>query len=176
MKKIISLSLVCVLCLVCFASCGAHPASDALEELLKSVKTGDFASASVIENSPFANEDDEMLTAMYKNFDYTIGKTTETEDGANVEVSITMTDIGQVFTDYMTEAMENAMNSDWDADDTRFNEMLVSKDAPVKTFDITVAMVETDGAWDVSDSEANEGLVDALTGGLFSSLSGLLGE
>lgn len=174
MKKFTALILVCVILSALFASCGTHEAAKTLDALLASVKSGDFANASVIANGPFANEDDVMMNAMYKNFDYKIGDVTENGDGVEVAVTITMTDIGTVFANYMTEALENAANSDWDSEDTRFVEMLGEDGVATKTFDIKVNMVKESDAWTVADE--NEALVDALTGGLFSSLGNLVEE
>lgn len=174
MKKFASLLLVCVMLTALFASCGTHEAAKSLDALLASVKSGDFANSSVLADGPFANEDDEMMTAMYKNFDYKVGDVTENGDSADVAVTITMTDIGAVFTNYMNEAFENAANSDWDADETRFVEMLNEDTAPTKVFDITVNMKKENDLWTVADE--NEAFVDALTGGLFSSLGSLVEE
>ena len=172
MKKIISLVLTFALIAVCLASCGTHEAASTLDALLATVKSGDFANSSVIADSPFGNEDDVMMKAMYKNFDYKVGEVTDNGDSADVAVTMTMTDIGAIFTNYMNEALANANDPNWDADDTRFIEMLEEDGVATKTFDITVLMEKADGAWTVA--EDNEAFIDALTGGLFSSLSGLV--
>ena len=174
MKKTISLFLSFALIALCLVSCGTHEAATALDTLLATVKSGDFANASVITDGPFGNEDDVMMKAMYKNFDYKLGEVTENGDSADVAVTITMTDIGTVFTNYMNEAFENANDPNWDADDTRFIEMLNEDGVATKTFDVAVSMEKAEGAWTVADE--NEAFVDALTGGLFSSLSGLVEE
>lgn len=169
MKKFTSIILVLALICICFVSCGTHPAATALDEVLAYIKSGDFANAEVLADSPFSSEDDEMLKAMYKNFDYTVGDVTETDGGVAVALNVTTTNLGEVFMNYMSEVLASELD-----EESLFIEMLNREDAPVAEFDISVNMVETDGKWTVA--EDNETFFDALTGGLFSSLGGLTAE
>lgn len=173
MKKIVSLILLGIILVTALCSCGTHAAATALDEALGSIKSGDFANAAIIEGSAFSDEDDAMLAAMYAKFDYTVGEVAENADGAAVKATITMADVGTVFSNYLTEAMAHSLDENWDADDTRFNEMLTAGDVPLSTFDVTVNMIEKDGKW-VVDEENNDELLNAITGGLFSALSGLV--
>lgn len=166
MKKILSVVLASAVLMLCLASCGTHAAAKALDEILAPVKNGDFENAYIIANSLFSGEDEELLTALYKNFDYTIGKVTETDGTALVSVTITMTDIGQIFMDYMAEAMSGNETSE-----DRFAEMLSDEDAPTKTFDVTVNMFKVNENWTLS--EGADALTDALTGGLISTFEGI---
>ncbi len=167
MKKILSILLASALLVVCLASCGTHAAAAALDEMLATVKNGDFENAYILADSLFYGEDKELLTAMYKNFDYTIGEVTETDGFALVSVAITMTDIGKIFMDYMAEAMSGNETSE-----DRFAEMLSEEDAPTKTFDVKVNMYEMGGNWTLS--EGADALTDALTGGLLSAFEGIV--
>ena len=171
MKKLISLALAVLILAFSFASCGTHPAATALDKCLSYIETGDFANASVLENRAFSDEDDEMLKAMYAHFEYKIGEAAETESGASVTVTITMTDVGTVFSNYMTEALKHMLDSDWDSDGAVFEQMLSADDAPLTTNTVKVAMVEKEGEWIVADE--NNDLLNAITGGLFSALNNL---
>nr|MBQ5811396.1 hypothetical protein [Clostridia bacterium] len=175
MKKIISLVLVSVLLALCFASCGTHPAAKALDEMLIAVKNGDFAKAAVLENTPLTNENNEMLSAMYKTFNYSIDGVVAADDTtATVGVVIDTVDMGKVFADFLTEAIANVNNPEWGDEEAMFIEKLGAEDAPRIEFAIDVAMEKVDGTWVLADE--NETFIDALCGGLISSLSGLLEE
>ena len=168
MKKVLSLIISAILLVACFASCGGtHASAKALDGYLAPLKSGDFDEAVILSQNPFADESLELLEAMYKNFDYKIGDVTVKDGFADVAVSITMTDIGKVFSDYLAKAM-----SEGNVTEEMFYDMLLAEDAPIKTFDIKVNMYEMSGEWVLS--EGAEELSDALTGGLISSLGGLV--
>ena len=175
MKKIISLVLVGALMALCLASCGTHSAAKALDEMLLTVKNGDFAKAAVLEGTPLTNENNEMLSAMYKSFSYSIGEVKENEDGtASVAITIDTVDMGAVFAAFLEEAIANMDNPDWGDEEANFIAALGAEDAPRIEFAIDVAMENVDGTWEIADE--NEAFIDALCGGLISSLSGLIGE
>ena len=174
MKKIISLVLASVLLVLCFASCGTHPAAKAIDEMLLTVKNGDFANAAVLDSTPLTNENDEMLSAMYKTFEYKIGGVKESGDTATVALVIDTVDMGKVFASFLEEALANMDNPDWGDEEENFIKALGASDAPRIEFAIDVMMEKVDGKWVIADE--NEAFVDALCGGLISSLGGLVSE
>ena len=179
MKKILALMLA-TLMLFAIAACGQKApaqldeASAALNVHLASLKAKDFGATDILSGSAYANEDNAMLNAIYEKFDYTITDSVIEEDKATVKVDITMVDMGAILGAYLAEAMVNASDDNWDADGSRFMEMMQAEDAATKTFSVTVSMEkDAEGAWTLGGE--NEDLLNALTGDLLGALGGLMG-
>lgn len=178
MKKILALTLATLL-LFAVAACGEKTpapldeASAALNVHLASLKAKDFGATDILTGSAYANEDDEMLNAIYAKFDYVITDSVIEGDTATVKVDVTMVDMGAALGAYLAEAMANASDANWDADGSRFMEMLQEDDAATKTHSVSVAMVkDAEGAWTLA--EENEDLLNALTGDLLGALEGMM--
>ena len=173
MKKILSIVL-CLFVLLSVAACGkTNEAAAALEKDLAALKSGAFADTEILQGSAFANEEDMMLDAMFARFSYKIGESKIDGDTATVAVTMTMVDMGEAFSAYMSAAMEHLDEANWDADGSYFAEMIKGEDVATTDFSVTVNMEKNaDGVWAVA-KEGNEALYNALTGGLLDSLSGL---
>ena len=172
MKKIATVILCFSLLALCLTACGAQGPDKALGEKLAMLKEGNFEQAELLEGSAFANEDTAMLTALYSKMDYTVGKAVENGDTATVEATVTMVDMSAALAAYMQEALAHMLEEDWDADGSRFTEIVSAEDAATKEFSVTVQMVKTEETWEIAE-EGNDALMNALTGGLFSALDGL---
>lgn len=173
MKKITSVLLCLVLLSLTLVACSSvGAAGSVLDTELSLIKQGKFSEVSIFSDSLFANEDADMLGAMYAKFKYKVGKEQIAENSAAVDVTITMVDMRAAFTAYVNEAKQHFDDPDWDAEGSYFVELLRSGDIATKEFAITVNMVKVDEAWTIIE-EDNEDLLDALTGGLVTSLDSL---
>ena len=183
MKNLFSV-LLCAVLVFALAACGNTDTPDtprtpesasalALDALLAPLKAGEFSKTDILANSAFANEEEMMLSGIFGKFDYAIVGGEEGTDTATVDVKITMVDMGELFSAYLTEAMAHVTEADWDADGSYFAEMAKGEAAVTRDFTVTVQMAkDADGAWTVA-KDGNDALYNALTGGLIDSLGGL---
>lgn len=137
-----------------------------LEAELAALKSGDIPENTYMADSAFANEDAATHAALYAKFEYTIGEVTIVDsDTATVKADIKMVNVATALTSYMTEIMAHSDEEDWDADFAVFYDLLSGEEAAVDKHNITINMTKTENGWTIS-KENNEGLDNAITGGL----------
>lgn len=167
MKKITALLLA--LCLIFVTACGSASPSDALKADLEDAKKGSEQIQSMVGSDGFGEEATKALVDKVLEFEYELGEEKVDGDTATVETTITTYPFGDIFTDVMTEFMEEAMSGGEMSDDDMtklLDDLLMKKmDSAEKNYEktITVTLKKDGKDWVVQESDE---LSNALTGGL----------
>lgn len=206
-KKAVPLLAVCVaLCMSLFAlvGCGASTPAQCADTFFKSIKenntdalaklyTGDNVSEDINGLLSFLEEEDsngentdsiskeniQKLTTMIADFDYKIGDASEDGDTATVQVTLTTYNLGDAFSDFykdfLDQAMTLALKGGNDEEITSLsNKILAEKLETCKkdcTATISLPMTKVNGSWKVNDLSDNDEVADAFSGKLLSAMN-----
>ena len=139
-----------------------------IDAVLSTMKNGTVEEYAALTGMAIDNADPmtaQMVEAMFKKFDYTLGTATQLDDThATVDATITSLDIMSALMSYMTVAGQAEDPENFDADGAIFMSMLTAEDAATVTNDIKINLEKVDGAWTLS--EENSDFTNALSGGL----------
>ncbi len=140
----------------------------AIDTVLSTMKNGTLEEYVALTGMSIDNADPmtvAMVDAMFKKFDYSLGQATQVDDThATVDASITSLDIMGALMSYMTVAAAAEDPETFDADGSVFMSMLTADDAATTTAEIKINLEKVDGAWALSDDNAD--FTAALSGGL----------
>ncbi len=168
MKKVISI-LLAVVMILSFAACGNKNTPEKnLDAMLTALKNGDMETLAALndeENFDISGQED--MLSIFTSLSWTFGETVmEDDDDATINVQITTTDMQTVFSEFMTQAMSQAMQGMEMTEDTTSQLLLdiMNTTEETATFDVAVDMSLEDGKWIVDDD--NDEFFNAITGGL----------
>ncbi len=182
LASVVALVLVASLCVGCFGPEAAAKATvDKVFTTLKSTNTEKvkeflgFAEGGV--NADMEGVEmftDELLELLFKNLDYEIVETEVIDnDNVNVTVKVTNTDMGPVFTDFISEVTSYAFSHVDEISNMGDEEMmdltielltkcLEKEDLATTTEEIVMHVYREDGVWDIDPAQD---VIDAILGG-----------
>ncbi len=167
MKKVISI-LLSVVMVLSFASCAKNNPQKDLDAMLTALKSGDMKTLAELEGESIEDfADMQGYISIFSSVSWTFGETVmKDDDDAIVNVQITTKDMQTVFTEYISQAMQQAMQGTEMTDEYAAELLLnvIASTEQTKTFDVEVEMSYDDGKWQVDDE--NDAFFDAITGGL----------
>lgn len=195
MKKLLS-AFLCMAMVCVMAGCSSKEPtpSDSAKAFLDAYKAQNSEELNKYATKEFSKEDmigftddmsdipaesqEAMKEALKKIVDveYTIGEETPSEDKATVAVSMTSYPLGETFQKWLGEALAtalaNAFNptmSEEEANKQIADSLINALNGMEKTYkkDVVVNLVKVDDTWKV-DTDNNDDLLDALSGGLTS--------
>lgn len=182
LASVVALVLVASLCVGCFGPEAAAKATvDKVFTTLKSTNT-EKVKEFLGFNDGGANADmagvelftDELLELIFKNLEYEIVDTEVVDDdNVNVTVKVTNTDMGPVFTDFLSEVTSYALAHVDEISNMSDEEMmdltvelltkcLDKEDLATKTEEIVMHVYREDGVWDIDPAQD---VIDAILGG-----------
>lgn len=191
MKKTLC-ALLALLLALSVAACGKKVPTPAetVSAALDALKSGDMTAAaktwggsiSSIENS--TDSDADIFKLLFKNLTYSVLSETEDGSAATVKVKLSNTDMSAVMGDVLAEAMQTALSSALsgkEMDETETQKMVMDslKDKMTNSSygtaekEVEFQLTMTDGVWTLS--QPDDTVIDALTGGLMSAGTSLLG-
>lgn len=191
MKKALC-ALLALLLALSVAACGKKvpTPSETVSAALDALKSGDMTAAaktwggsiSSIENS--TDSDADIFKLLFKNLTYSVLSETEDGSAATVKVKLSNTDMSAVMGDVLAEAMQTALSSALsgkEMDETKTQKMVMDslKDKMTNGSystaekEVEFQLTMTDGVWTLS--QPDDTVIDALTGGLMSAGTSLLG-
>ena len=176
MRKILSL-LLAVTMVVSLTACGQKP-EKAVDEFLKNCQKGKLLS--YYQTYDQDEQSEELIKLILSKMTYKIEDTNQISDNeAQVTVKITSIDMRtamiDIITEYMNWSMNQMLSGNYYAQEQNDNKLMElfnkaienNKDKTV-TFTINVKVIKnSSGKWEVNVEDT---LVDALTGGLYSSM------
>ena len=159
MKRTVIIFLALLMCFM-FASCVTSP-SKTLDGIMTSLKNGE---QEVVAMYSEGNEED-VLKKIYSQMSWNIGDSQSKDGEATVEIDITTTDMEEVFTAFMMQALSDTLKGDAPSDEdmTKILTDILENEEAVKTYNVSVNMHKEDGKWVIADE--NEGFFNAITGG-----------
>ena len=197
----IAIVLAIMTALFFLSSCGGPSPTETTDTFLKAIKEQDVETlksvyaggevdlldsvgedAEETEDEAFSKILDEQLLPKILDFDYELSNEQIDGDKASVDVKINAYRIGDIFTsflsDYMTQALMLAFSDASEEElDALADTLLRGKiaDATEKSFEMTVTLnlSKVDGKWMVNEITDQDDILDALTGGLFTSLQSM---
>lgn len=195
MKKLLCVGCAIVLCLS-IASCGGasrDSAETVVENAIKAFQSGDQAASQAYwgeeDSSGSTSEEDaqsqEMAELLSKDLTYKITGSEENEDSGTATVSVEFTNINmsEVFSTYMGEMISVAFEyaflpEDQQPSDEEMNQMYMDKFAEVVeenkdnivTTEVDIPLTLVDNEWKIN---ATEDVMDAMLGGLYSSVNSM---
>lgn len=191
MKKTLC-ALLALLLALSVAACGKKvpTPSETVSAALDALKSGDMTAAaetwggsiSSIENS--TDSDADIFKLLFKNLTYSVLSETEDGSAATVKVKLSNTDMSAVMGDVLAEAMQTALSSALsgkEMDETKTQKMVMDslKDKMTNGSygtaekEVEFQLTMTDGVWTLS--QPDDTVIDALTDGLMSAGTSLLG-
>lgn len=191
MKKTLC-ALLALLLALSVAACGKKvpTPSETVSAALDALKSGDMTAAaktwggsiSSIENS--TDSDADIFKLLFKNLTYSVLSETEDGSAATVKVKLSNTDMSAVMGDVLAEAMQTALSSALsgkEMDETKTQKMVMDslKDKMTNGSygtaekEVEFHLTMTDGVWTLS--QPDDTVINALTGGLMSAGTSLLG-
>lgn len=198
MKKRI-LSIVLTLGLVfSLCACGGPTPTDTVDTFLNGLKTQDseainsvyagddfdFTEEMDMESDGSQPETDKVLTEklwpMIMEFDYTLSNERINEDKATVDVTITTYNLGVAmttfFSSYMTQALALIFDDNAESKLDKIGANLLTAELDKLTEKncektATISLTATDEGWEIDEIEDDGDFMDALTGGMVSSMS-----
>ncbi len=194
MKKI--LSLVCVFIMaVTLVSCGIESPERAVENALNAIKNLDtetmekyFGEEELFEGDGEDATDDileaeEVEKLLVEKLSFKILSSEKDGDNATVKVEITNIDMQSVFARYMEELFSMAMEEvflELESDDYEeieeeevlqiFMDILSDEENKMTTSKVELKLSKTGGSWEIA---ADEALIDAIYGGIFTTISNM---
>ena len=160
--------------LFAITACNSNTPEKSLEKMLNALKKGDLETLVALQGNEGAanelsDEEKDLYKAMYGNLKFKIGKAEIEDEKATVEIEVTMIDMSKIMTKTMTEAMKGNV-TDVNA---YMEDLIKDKNAETTTLRAKVPMELKDGKWVIDQDGDTTDFLNAITGGMMSSLGGL---
>ena len=182
MKKLLTV-LLSLAMILSMTACGQKPET-AVKEFLDKCKGGNLEEIADYNDEVLEEEYTEIFKSIISNVTYKITGTEQTaDDEAVVKAQITTIDMSETFQTIISETLTWALGQAFSGKEPTeeeaydkmmefFNNSVEKNKDKTKTFDIDIQVIkDSDGKWKV---DVDDDLIDALSGGLYSSVEEML--